>query len=134
MNILQGNITKITTDGQLSLVKLTSHGCALTTVVVDTPVTSPYLKINDPVNILFKETEVILARPFSENISLTNKIPCTVRSVLCEGLLCKVAMDFNGVTIHALLTHEAWDSLDMAAADEVVAMINTIEVSLSGHA
>lgn len=134
MNVLQGNITKIITAGSLSLVRLTSNGCALNTIVVDTPSTSPYLKIDHPVNVLFKETEVILAKQLSGNISLTNKIKCLVKSFECDDLLCKVSMDFNGSKINAIITKEAFEIMNIAEKDEIFAMINANEVSLSPHA
>lgn len=134
MNVLRGNITRIETDGSLSLISLISYNCHLTTVVVDTPATAPYLKIDLPVNILFKETEVILAKQFSGSISLTNKIKCRVKSFKCDRVLCKVSMDFNGSRLNAILTRAAFDMLDIAEGEEVFAMINAIEVSLSSHA
>jgi len=131
MNVLLGNITEITTDGSLSLVKLKVQNTVLTSIVIDTPETSDYLKTGNKIKVIFKETEVILAKKISGIISLQNKIDCIVNSFEKGALLCKIVLNFETAKITSVITRNAFDQLDIQENDEITAMIKTNEISLS---
>lgn len=131
MNILLGNITEITTEGSLSLVKLKVKNAVLTSIVIDTPKTAPYLKIETEIKILFKETEVILAKNSTGIISLQNKIDCIVYSFEKGELLCKIILTFGDYKIASVITRNAFDQLNIQENAEITAMIKTNEISLS---
>jgi len=131
MNSLLGNITEITTDGSLSLVKLKVQNTVLTSIVIDTPETADYLKIGNEIKILFKETEVILAKEITGKISLQNKIDCRVHSFEKGNLLCKVILAFGNYKIVSVITRNAFDQLEIQENDSITAMIKTNEISLS---
>ncbi len=131
MNSLLGNITKITTEGSLSLVQLKVQNSVLTSIVIDTPETSDYLKTGNDVKILFKETEVILAKNISGIISLQNQIACIVHCFEKGNLLCKIVLNFGESKITSVITKNAFDQLDIQENDAITAMIKTNEISLS---
>lgn len=131
MNSLLGNITEITTEGSLSLVKIKVQHTVLTSIVIDTPETAHYLKTGNSIKILFKETEVILAKKITGIISLQNKMDCTVDSLEKGKLLCKITLRFGNFTIASVITRTAFDQLDIQEKDEITAMIKTNEISLS---
>lgn len=131
MNTLLGNITDITTEGSLSLVKIKVQNNVLTSIVIDTPETAHYLKIGNEIKVLFKETEVILAKKITGIISLQNKIDCIVNSFEKGALLCKIVLNFENTKITSVITRNAFDQLDIQKKDEITAMIKTNEISLS---
>lgn len=131
MNTLLGIITEIKTEGSLSLVKLKVQNSVLTSIVIDTPETASYLKIGNEIKILFKETEVILAKEITGIISLQNKIECIVHSFEKGNLLCKIILNFDNYRITSVVTRTAFDQLDIQENDEITAMIKTNEISLS---
>ena len=131
MNSLLGNIIQIKTEGSLSLVQLKVQNCVLTSIVIDTPETSDYLEIGNQVKVLFKETEVILAKNISGTISLQNKIECIVHSFEKGELLCKIVLIFGAFKITSVITRNAFDQLIIQENDEITAMIKTNEISLS---
>lgn len=131
MNSLLGNITEITTEGSLSLVKIKVQHTVLTSIVIDTPETAHYLKTGNSIKILFKETEVILAKKVTGIISLQNKMECLVDSYEKGKLLCKITLRFGNFTIASVITRTAFDQLDIQEKDEITAMIKTNEISLS---
>ena len=104
MNSLLGNITKITTDGSLSLVQLKVGNTILTSIVIDTVETAHYLKIGHNIKILFKETEVILAKNISGIISLQNQMHCIVDYFEKGTLLCKIVLHFGTAKITSVIT------------------------------
>jgi len=140
MNILQGNIIEITTENEISLVKIDAGGQVLTSIVIDTPEGSAYLKIGHPVRLLFKETEVIIAVTSPLAISVQNRIECIIREITTGKLLCDLALDIlsNGASpgsinrqIRSIITRNACEQLSLQPGDKVTALIKTNEVTLS---
>ena len=133
MNLLEGKISEINTEGSLSLVKVMVQNCPITSIVIDTPESAGYLAIGNSVKILFKETEVVLAKAFSGKISLQNKLDCCVYSFEKGKLLCKIILKFQNTTIASVITRNAFDQLEIQENDLVQAMIKTNEISLATH-
>lgn len=131
MNTLLGNIIEINTEGSLSLVKIKVQNSVLTSIVIDTPETAPYLQTGNSIQLLFKETEVILAKNITGVISLQNKMDCTIDSFEKGTLLCKIIMRFGTYTMASVITRAAFDQLAIQENDEITAMIKTNEISLS---
>lgn len=131
MNSLLGNITEITTEGSLSLVKIKVQHTVFTSIVIDTPETAHYLKLGNSIKVLFKETEVILAKKITGIISLQNKMECIIDSFEKGKLLCKIILRFGTYTIASVITRTAFDQLAIEENDEITAMIKTNEISLS---
>jgi molybdate transport system regulatory protein len=133
MNQLPGIISEILSEGHLSIVVINAAGCIFKAIVIDTPQTAPYLSIGNPVNMLFKENEVVIAKSFSGLISLQNKFDSTIKTLELGKLLCKVTMDFRGYKIISLITAHAAIQLNLTIGDSVTAMVKTNEISLSPH-
>jgi molybdate transport system regulatory protein len=131
MNTLLGTITEITTEDSLSLVKIKVENTVFTSIVIDTPETAHYLKTGNGLKVLFKETEVILAKNIAGIISLQNKIDCIIDSFEKGKLLCKVVLIFGTAKITSVITRNAFDQLEIQENDEITAMIKTNEISLS---
>ena len=76
MNVLKGEIETITVRTSLSLVGIKVGQTRLSAIVIDTPETAPYLQIGNAINVIFKETEVIVGSGTEHHISLQNKLIC----------------------------------------------------------
>ena len=135
MNVLQGNITTITTEEEISLVKVDAAGNTFTAIVIDTPEQSAYLKPGHPVRLLFKETEVIITTTSPLAISVQNRIPCLIRKVNTGKLLCELTLSLEGSDqeIRSIITRNACEQLSLQEGNKVTALIKTNEVSLSAH-
>lgn len=133
MNKLEGKIVAINTEGALSLVKVMVQNCTITSIVIDTPEYSNYLIIGNSIQVLFKETEVVLAKAFSGAISIQNKLDCSVLSFEKGKLLCKITLDFQDTKVVSVITRNAFDQLAIEENDSMIAMIKTNEISLAAH-
>lgn len=133
MNQLPGIIKEIISEGHLSIVRISALGNIFSAIVIDTPATAPYLKEGGPVNMLFKENEVAIVKSFSGLISLQNRFEGTVKELEQGKLLCKVIVDYKGVTITSIITTNAAKQLNLTIGDQVTAMVKTNEMSLSPH-
>ncbi len=131
MNILSGNITNIQGSDSLSLVKIEVGGLIFTSIIIDTPESETYFKIGNAVKIYFKETEVIIAKNEPLNISIQNKIPCTIIAMKIGVILTELHLRFGDMNIKSLITTNAIKTLNLKNGDVVLALIKTNEVSLS---
>ncbi len=145
MNTLHGEIMEVTTEGDLSLIKIRAAGQLFHSIVLDTPATSPYLKKDHAVRLLFKETEVILAKTDPLQISVRNQVRCRVDKIVNGTLLCELTLSWSDDpntssgptpprhTIRSIITRNACEQLSLKENDPVIALIKTNEVSLSPH-
>ena len=72
MNTLQGHITEVNSSDHLSLVSVKVGPFSLSSIIIDTPETTEKLQIGHSVQLVFKETEVIIGTGSGKQISLRN--------------------------------------------------------------
>ncbi|MDN5213988.1 TOBE domain-containing protein [Fulvivirgaceae bacterium BMA12] len=131
MNVLPGTIKEIITEGDLSLVKVEVLDTTFKSIVVENPQTSHYLKIGHQVNLLFKETEVVIGLPDADHISLQNRMLCEIQHINKGKLLSDLSLSFKQHTLNAVITSHAVEQLKLQPQDQVVALIKTNEIMLS---
>ncbi len=130
MNRLYGRITAIESSDHLSLVDVAVGQTAFTAMLLETPESSPHLRVSNEVMVLFKETEVSLAKNLSGLISLRNRVRCTVRGIRHGNILCEVTVDCDGEPLTSIITTRAVKRLELKEGDEVEALVKANEVSV----
>ncbi|HVK94822.1 MAG TPA: TOBE domain-containing protein [Noviherbaspirillum sp.] len=80
--------------------------------------------------LLFKETEVSLAKNLSGLISMRNRIPATIVAIEQGALLAKVTLDFQGHVIASVITTRSAHRLALAVGDAVEALIKANEMTV----
>src|SRR5271169_1780356 len=130
MNRLLGTITAIESNNHLSLVDVVAGQDTFTAMLMETPHNAPYLKVGNTVAVLFKETEVSLAKNLFGELSLRNIVRGTVQQIRHSDILCEVVLDCNGKTLTSIITTRAMRRLELQKGDEVDAMVKANEVSL----
>lgn len=131
MNTLLGNIVSIQTYEALSLIKVAVKNFVFTSIVIDTPETSDYLIMGAIVKLYFKETEVSISKDAQLNISIQNKIECSIIAIKQGKLLSQINLSFGGQEIKSIITTESCNKLNLKENDSVLALIKTNEISLS---
>ncbi|MDH5598921.1 MAG: TOBE domain-containing protein [Cyclobacteriaceae bacterium] len=131
MNKIPGKITEVNVEGNISLLTIRSGEVFFKAIVLEVPETSDYLKVGNPIHILFKETEVIIGKGDVSQISLRNKINCEVVSIDNGKLLSKLTLHSDLGEIRSVITSNAVSQLQIREGDKVVAMIKTNEIILS---
>ncbi len=130
MNRLRGRITGIESNDHLSLVNVAVGSDTFTALLLETPLAAPYLAVGNAVTVLFKETEVSLAKNLSGLISLRNRIPVKVERIRRGVILSEVVLDYQGQQLTSIITTRAVTRLELHEGDEVEALIKANEVSL----
>jgi molybdate transport system regulatory protein len=128
MNRLPGRITAVASEGGISLVDIEVEGDHLAAMLVETPETAAYLEAGTRIAVLFKETEVSLAKGLSGRLSLRNRLAVVVRGIKKGRLLAEVELAYRTHTLVSIITSRAVDRLELAVGDEVEALIKANEL------
>jgi len=126
MNIIKGVIDKITVKDNLSLVGIKVKDINLTAIVIDTPESDSHLQVGKAINIIFKESEVIIGKGNNHSISLQNKIEGKIISIEAGDLLSRLRLD----TVAGVITTNAVKQLKLEENSQITAMIKTNEIML----
>lgn len=130
MNRLTGIIKSITTEKAISLVTVSAAGETFSALVIDTPQTAAYLKPNQEINMVFKETEMAIGKNLSGGLSLRNRFAATIQEITAGQVLSRIILDFKGHLLCAIITTQSVTELHLAVGDSVVGLVKTNEVSL----
>ena len=101
------------------------------TQTIDTPTSADYLKVGKQVDIIFKETEVIIATGTALKISLQNRFKGPVKRIETGELLSKVVVSSAAGDITSIITTNAVQQLELETGVEVTALVKTNEVMLA---
>lgn len=134
MNKLEGQIAAIECNRHMSLVDVAVGGDVFSAALLETPETADYLKVGTLVTLLFKETEVALAKELSGLISLRNRFAVTVRHIERGDILSAVTLDYAGGVLTSVITTRAVDRLQLVVGDTLEALVKANEIALmEGH-
>ena len=134
MNRLNGIISHIQHNGTLSLVDVDVNHTHFTAILLETPASATYLRIGESVTLLFKETEVSLAKNLQGELSLRNRFSVKVTHIDDGDILTAVTMDFMGNKIVSVITTRGVNRLKIVVGDELEALIKANEVVImEGH-
>ncbi len=130
MNRLRGTVHRLQTSGEITHVEVRVADHVFHAVVLDAPETVPYLRVRAPVDVLFKESEVFLARPPLGPISTRNRFPGRVRRIVTGRILARVEIVSDVGVIESLVTRQAVEDLGLREGDNIIWLVKTTEVSL----
>lgn len=131
MNRLQGIVAGVASNQHLSLVDVDVGTTRFTSILLETPRGASYLAAGRAVTLLFKETEVSLAKDLSGLISLRNRFPVTVTAISRGDIMSQIGLDFEGHPLQSIVTTRAVDRLDIAVGDRLEALVKSNEMSLT---
>lgn len=130
MNKLRGRISAIEFNDHVSLVDVDVNGDSFTATLLETPEDAPYLQVGNTVEVLFKETEVSLAKNLTGMISLRNRVKTTVKQVRSGVILSEVVLDYRGQSISSIITTRSIRRLEIKPGDEIEALVKANEMTL----
>lgn len=130
MNKLKGIITRIQSSGAILLADVDVEGNKFSALLIESTPRHEWLKESNPVYLVFKETEVSLAKELSGRISLRNRIKCKVIAIERGELLSTVKLQFKHYKLVSAITSRSADMLELKEGDEIEALVKATEVSL----
>ena len=130
MNKLTGIITEIQQSGAIMLVDVAVDGHGFSALLIESATHPQWLQTGNTIDLVFKETEVTLAKDLSGIISMRNRMKCKVERIDRGGLLSKIMLKFQNKTIASAITTRAADALRLMIGDDVEALVKANEISL----
>lgn len=130
MNRLPGIIDDVDVHGSIALVEVRVGEHHFTATLVGAGEEVSGWQPGRPATLLFKETEVSLAKNLSGLISMRNRIPCTVTAIERGRLLARVVLDFEGRRLESVITTRSSHALGLAVGDAVEGLVKANEMTL----
>lgn len=129
MNQLEAELVSYHVSGQIIICELTTHGTPATAVILDSPSELKWLSVGTKVNILFKETEVIIAKGEIGQLSLNNRFTGKITGVETGDIYSSLNIDF-GTGIESVITTKSVRRLNLQVGDVVTALVKANEISI----
>ena len=137
MNQLFGHIATIEVHGSVALVdmhvKTTASDLRLSATLLGNQETLASWHSDQAVHILFKETEVALAKNLQGQISLRNRIPGQIFAIEDGQILTRIILTIHGladVRISSVITTRSAKSLQLRVGDDVEALVKSNEMTI----
>lgn len=130
MNRLPGHIHALDVHGSIALVDVDVGNHRFTATLIGASEEVSGWTPGMPVTLLFKETEVSLAKNLSGMISMRNRLPCTVTDIERGKLLTRVMLDFAGRRLESVITTRSSHALDLKTGDTVEGLVKANEMTL----
>lgn len=130
MNRVSGTIAAIERAGSVCLIDVDAAGQRMTATLVGTGADTAHWRPGMPVQLLFAETEVALAKNLTGLISMRNRMPATVVAVERGKVLAKVVLDVAGNRIVSVITTRSSHTLALSAGERVEALVKANEMNV----
>ncbi|MDO8177065.1 MAG: TOBE domain-containing protein [Undibacterium sp.] len=130
MNMLSGHIAAIEAHGSVAIVDVAVATHRFTATLLGSAEQLARWEIGQAVRLLFKETEVALAKNLSGHISMRNRLPGTVTALEIGQVLTRVVLDMQGIRISSVITSRSARSLQITVGDAVEGLVKSNEMSL----
>ena len=134
MNRITAIITNTQSSGSVTMVDLAVGDCQLSALMVEASELPAWLCKGNTVSVVFKETEVSIAKDFTGKISMRNQIECIIKSIERGQLMSIITMESKHFDVQSAITTRSVDQLQLEVGDRVTALIKANELSLMNHA
>ena len=127
MNYIKATISEIKTVDNLNIVnfKAGEQGLQMMSLELDKG-----LQEGTKVILSAKSTNISLLKGSGKGLSISNQLFCKITFLKMGELLCKVELDFEGTKLESVLSKEAALMMELRVNDEVLALIQSNELSI----
>jgi molybdate transport system regulatory protein len=130
MNSIPGTIANIEQSGSIILADIDIGSSNVSAMLIASANGDTWISKNKQVQVVFKETEVSLAKDLSGKISLRNRFQCIVKHIEKGNLLSKVTLECGENIIVSVITTRSLNDLGIHVNDNIEALIKANEISL----
>ena len=130
MNTLKGKISNIQSSDMVSMINVDVAGDVFSSIVLEGKKGPLSYKKGEPVHLIFKETEVGLAKELSGLISFRNRFPGKIKKIEKGPVLAKVVLDYKGEDIESIISTKSANDMKLKENELVEWLVKTNEVSL----
>lgn len=88
------------------------------------------IQVGTKVKLVAKPTHIAIAKKFSGDISYSNQLKCTIKSIKNGELLSSIKLEISGIVLESIITVASSKRLDLNVDDTVTAFIKASELSI----
>ncbi|MEP9412473.1 MAG: TOBE domain-containing protein [Candidatus Brocadia sp.] len=130
-NRLCGTIVNIT-QGQIHAhVQILWKDIPLSVIITRASCDDMHLLAGDPISVLIKGTDIMLAKSYSGMLSARNMARGVVRQIIQGDVLSKIFVESQGDMLHAIITNTSLKEMNIKEGDDVMAIVKSTELILS---
>ncbi|MFT3738725.1 MAG: TOBE domain-containing protein [Breznakibacter sp.] len=130
MNKLVGKLAALQVAGGIVLADIDACGQRFSALMIESGELPHWMVVGASVALLFKETEVSLAKKLSGQLSIRNRMDCNVERIVRGQLLTTVYLRYQGAVIASAITTRAADALQITLGEDVTALVKSSEMTL----
>ncbi|MFA9388931.1 MAG: molybdopterin-binding protein [Prolixibacteraceae bacterium] len=130
MNKLPAKITTIQQSGTILLVDAEVEDQGFSALIIESAERPEWLGVGKGVDLVFKETEVSLAKDLQGKISTRNRMKCQILKIDKGELLSMITLKYGQYIVVSAITTRSVHALQLKIGDEVEALVKANEVSL----
>lgn len=130
MNKFKGTIVDIQSSDNISMIQVDVEGDKFSSIVLEGKKGPLNYKIKDNVTLLFKETEVGLAKDLTGMISLRNRFKAVIKKIDKGPILAKITLAYKNYTIESIISSQSASQMKLKDKEEVEWLVKTNEVTL----
>ena len=127
MNTVKGVIKTIVYEGEFHFITVDSKTQPFKLLTLEL---SDYFRSGRVVSMIFKETEVAVAKGSSEQVSMANQIPSKIVAIHVGRIMTQLELISKVGRISSLITTDSFLRLNLKIGDKVTALIKATEISL----
>ena len=127
MSQLIATIKKINSVDNLNIVEFDFHGLTLKMMSLDL---NADVQIGKKVKLSVKPTNISIAKNLIEEISLSNQIVATIRSIENGQLLCSILLNINDILLESIITVDSSKRMNLQKDDIVTILIKASDLSI----
>ena len=130
MNTLHAVITAIDHHESLCFLEVDASGITLGILLFDL---NPCFMVGSRVEVLFKETEVVLAKGLAGEVSFTNRFSALISSIKSGCMLADITLQTEAGELSSIITMRALEKLGLKNNDKVMVLIKASQLSLGAR-
>ena len=119
MNRLPAQLQSIEIHGGFAFVNASCEAHSLSAMLLGISDDVALWQIGDPLELAFAEHEVAIAVNLHGEISLRNRFDGVISDIEMSPLLSRIAFEFAGQTLHALITRASTERMQLAIGQEI---------------
>ena len=128
MSYLIATVSKIQNCDSLHIVKFECYTQTLSMMSLDL---SSNIKIGTKVKLVVKPSHIAIAKNFSGDVSYSNRLDSTIKSIENGKLLSSIKLSFFDTLLESIITLESSQKMNLQVGDKVTAFIKASELSIA---
>ncbi len=130
MNAIRGIVNRVDETKNMSIIEMNYKDQMVTSIILESLDKNIYVKVGKEICLVFKETELALAKNFKGVLSFRNQFDSRVMKIKKGKLLSEVSLDFKGTKLSSIITTNSFNKLKLEVGDNVKALIKANEISV----